>query len=251
MAGGGSNDVYVRNETRSAFAADDFSVMLPSSERCENTVALGSLLLLANKDLVTERVVRRAYCVGRGDPPSKLRSYPATSRQRSEQDGIVRVFVSRFFNRIGESLPTKHEVRCRGWRGLLEDDVTPHDGCQIEERLFYSDSVSDDLLWLDEPGSEIHEMPNPLLFRFSWDDIQEFPIEFNDRTGERYYYVDYEVILKQDHDDMTFSITIPRSGRGGKGANEYGDNPLYQEGSYDCSGDFKLVNTVGDTSMPL
>lgn len=248
MAGGGSNNVYIRNEMRERFEKAGISVAQTSAERSENTVALGSLLLLANKELVTERIVRRAYCVGRWEEvlPKDRRSYPPNSRTRSKQDGVQRAHMTRFFYRIGDSVPRQHVASLKGWRGLLKDELDGDGGCMIEERLFYTDTVGEDQdrRWLERPGIDIHETPHSLEWRLLGHQVRNFDVEVDEWTGEEYYYLDYEVAVILKDDEMTFQITIPRKGRWLDGLNPYGDDPIRQEGKFDCSGAFKLIHAV-------
>ncbi|EXJ87460.1 hypothetical protein A1O3_04420 [Capronia epimyces CBS 606.96] len=189
--------------------------------------------------------MRRAYCVGRWEVPENPRAYPAASRERSEQDGLERVLMSRFFYRLGDSLPRVYEAQIRGWRGLLVEDVNHDGGCLIEEKLFYSDQISEDLVWLGRQDMDIYEKIEPLKWWFSKRQLRDIKLKTDRTTRRTFYYLEYEVTLKLVDDEMTFEITIPRDGMFKDGhAKPEGDNPIRQTCLFDCSADFKLINTV-------
>ncbi|KAL2413647.1 hypothetical protein ABEF95_003870 [Exophiala dermatitidis] len=246
LAGGGSNNILVRQEIRRRFETRDFKVAFPSGERCEVTVALGSIILLADKGLMTERIVRRAYCVGRWEEPEDLRAFPEEVWHHSEQDNKTRILMSRFFCRLEQSIPLQYKTSVVGWRRPMAEDVATDDGIVIEERLFYSDTVSDDGIVL-EGNNSIDEMPDPLLFKIPQRYFRNFDKKKNRSTGQEWYYLDYEVSLLLDGDDMIFQITIPKHGRFLNPPNRYGHDPIILQGRYDCSGSFKLVNVIDDT----
>ncbi|KAK5410023.1 hypothetical protein LTR06_006489 [Exophiala xenobiotica] len=254
LVGGGSQNPYLRSRLRQRYDTNFHGSMQyripvshPSSAATgSTTVSRGALLLAADKDVVTERVVRRGYCVGRHEEVGKRR-YPQQSHHMSEQDGQKRVYVSKFLIRPDQIIPANRPFResVRGWRGLLMDSADEKGRWEITERLYFSDSVANDGLWLEKPGLDVHEMPEPLLFYITQKDSKDFiaTVTKTPDGTEQWFEIDYEVGVTFDGHTMMFDIIVPRNGKFPEDGG-YGPNPIRRQGHYDCAGAFQLFNST-------
>ncbi|KAK5452008.1 hypothetical protein LTS15_007731 [Exophiala xenobiotica] len=254
LVGGGSQNPYLRSRLRQQYDTNfhgstqyRIPVSHPSSAATgSTTVSRGALLLAADKDMVTERVVRRGYCVGRHEELGKRR-YPQQSLHMSEQDGQKRVYVSKFLIRPQQIIPANRPFResVRGWRGLLMDSADENGRWEITERLYFSDSVANDGLWLDKPNLDIHEMPEPLLFYITQNDSNDFiaTVTKTPDGTEQWFEIDYEVGVTFEGHTMMFDIIVPRNGKFPEDG-RYGPNPIRRQGHYDCAGAFQLFNST-------
>lgn len=250
LVGGGSQSPYLRSRLRDRYDSSSASgryripVSRPSAAAIgSTTVSKGALLLLADKVLVHERIIRRGYCIGVHDEP-KGRHYPQESLYTSPHDGRQRVNQAKFLICPGQALPQEARVYYRGERVLLEDDTDDNGGWTVEECLYYSDTVSDNGVWVEAPDIDIHEMPSSLWFTISEADAGQF-VSLHESAmsgGRRFYKIEYEVGLVLKGDKMTFEFVVPRRGTFPPGG-DYGPNPIRQRGSYDCIGAFHLFHS--------
>lgn len=254
LVGGGSQNPYLRSRLRLRYDTNFYGsaryripVSHPTSAATgSTTVSRGALLLAADKDLVTERVVRRGYCVGRLEELGKRR-YPRESLHTSEQDGQKRVYLSKFLIRPQQIIPANRPFResVRGWRGLLMDCADENGRWEIVEHLYYSDTIANDGLWLEKPGLDIHEMDNPIVFHITQQDSKDFiaTTRLTPDGTKQWFEIDYEVGVTVEGHTMIFDIIVPRNGKfpddGG-----YGPNPIRRQGQYDCAGAFQLFNST-------
>jgi hypothetical protein len=175
------------------------------------------------------------------------RRYPQQSHHISEQDGQKRVYVSKFLIRPDQIIPANRPFResVRGWRGLLMDSADEKGRWEITERLYFSDSVANDGLWLEKPGLDVHEMPEPILFYITQKDSKDF-IATGTKTPdgtEQWFEIDYEVGVTFEGHTMMFDIIVPRNGKFPEDGG-YGPNPIRRQGHYDCAGAFQLFNST-------
>lgn len=249
VTGGTTQSEYIRNRLRAEYSDKHPFIPIdhpPEAATGSITVSKGALMLLAEKELIKERIIRRSFCIAWFKEVDKKR-YPSISWELSEHDHRTRVLVTKFLLPLGV-VPQRYQRSEKGWRGLLSGEMDKSgQGWTIIERLYYSNTRSEDDIWIDEPGNDIHEMDNPLAFFICLEDARKFPplreglVDDNAAEG---YYCDYELVLKLDGDIMTFELFVPRSGRWSTIGHRYGLNPIHQLGQYDNAGVFHLFNSA-------
>ncbi|KIW88504.1 uncharacterized protein Z519_11073 [Cladophialophora bantiana CBS 173.52] len=248
VVGGVSQNRYFLGQIRNRYSGGLRSLfryaipvtLPPEAASGSLTVAHGAVLPSAERDLIKERYLRRSFCVGRHDEIDR-RMYPAESWYTSPQNGHVRVNVTRFLFRQGFHPQRFSSAPFQGWRGLIPDDM--EDGSWlIQEQLYYSDTLSQDGLWIDDPTVDIQAMPAPLSFRISSEEARLFPRE-RGPTNAEWFYLEYDLILSLDGHIMTFIFTIPKKGRFPKRGDRYA-NVMRKAGHYDTAGVSKLFNSA-------
>lgn len=263
LVGGGFNSRYMRNRIRLTYESTEDSAagypipVAAPHERAtssSSTVAYGSLLLLADKAFINERIIRRGFCVAWDKDKSEIpgRRYPAHRVFRDPHDNVVCVReVARYLIRAGDRLPwSKYVEVCEGWRALsLQEKGQIKHQWTIREALYYCDKACrDNDLVRDSTRSGIHPMPNPILFELSEKECEGFEFRAADGSDppDWYRYVQYEVALILEGMRMTFELRIPRSGKLGPKRSyleRYGPDPIVKSGEYDNRGVFKLIDS--------
>ncbi|KIX92712.1 uncharacterized protein Z520_11564 [Fonsecaea multimorphosa CBS 102226] len=249
VVGGCSQNRYLLEQIRNRYSIglnSPFSYPIPvtlppDAAKGSVTVAQGAVLLSAEKQLIQQRYVRRSFCVKRYEEVNQ-RHYPRESQYRSPQDGRIRVPITRFLLRQGLHAQQFSCDPFQGWKGLMQHEVDKDGYGLIEETLYYSDTVAEDGLWIDDDALDIHEMPAPLRIRLTLDEVRRF--QRRKGTNNRWWYhVDYELILTLDGHIMTFKFIIPRTGRWPTRGDRYAD-VMYRTGQYDTVGVSQLFNSA-------
>lgn len=251
LVGGGGFSEYVRywltglcQTTGQFICGYPIPVRMPNDPTASSStsVSFGSLLLLADKAFVSERIIRRGYCFAWDNPVAVL-TQPLDPQQPTlidPHEGDQRAEkVTKFLIRSGETVPLRHVVFERGWRGLFPDEAKD-DGWWFEEQLFWSETITQNDIWVHRPGIDLHGM-EPLVFN-----IPRLPTtNFEERTspdGRLWYHIEYEIRLSLDGFDMEFELIIPRSGKFQDEPEGCGEDAFRSRGRYDCAGVFYLLN---------
>ncbi|KAK4941536.1 hypothetical protein LTR10_018555 [Elasticomyces elasticus] len=232
VVGGGFNHRYTRNRVRHKIeVAAEAGYSIPVATTSENTssssttVAYGTALLLADKAFISERIIRRGFCIIWDVPIKELenkeRIYPRECITTDMHDGAESVMnVSKFLIRVGDRLPwERYVVTEEAWRGLSHmENGRRKRRWTISEGLCYCDAQCKDEELVDDPASEIHRMPSPITFTLSEAECRGFETYWTPSTNSRkwYYRVEYDVALILEGLKMTFELRIPRSGRLGR-----------------------------------
>ncbi|OQV11073.1 hypothetical protein CLAIMM_14973 [Cladophialophora immunda] len=241
--GGGGIVVLEPKDVKSAFAPclNQIIAMLDTAIQSvfESRTLRGMVERRVHEIIV--RYVRRSFCVECHEEVN-AHLYPPQSRYRSPHDHQIRVPVTRFLLRQGLHPQCYSSEPLQGWRGLFPHERFADGTWLIEETLYYSDTVSQDKLWIHDHVLGIRAMPGTLNFHISTEEAQRFPQEQSPTDGP-YYYLDYELILTLDGHIMTFKFIIPRTGRWPTHGDRYA-NVMYRTGQYDTAGVSQLFSSA-------
>ncbi|KAI1621994.1 hypothetical protein EDD37DRAFT_696460 [Exophiala viscosa] len=185
VVGGGFNHRYTRNRVRHKIeVAAEAGYPIPVATTSENTssssatVAYGTALLLADKAFISERIIRRGFCIIWDVPIKELenkeRVYPREWIITDMHDGAKSVMnVSKFLIRVGDRLPwERYVITEEAWRGLSHmENGRRKRRWVISEALCYCDAQCHDEELVDDPANEIHRMPNPITFTLSEENV--------------------------------------------------------------------------------
>ena len=256
LIGGGSASPYIRAEITKEYergGSREGQYPIPVRKRAVDRsgaatwIAQGALLLLLDKAFLRERVIRRGYCI-KIDEETTRRGFSHLNFevQRDPHDGIWRrIDVSRFLIRIGERISSYHKATGPqgSWRGLFLHQMKPH-GWDLEEEIFYSDTTSEDGLWVTSERNDIHPC-GMLRFSLTEEDCSYFAEEQSPVTKRWYKYLEYRVDFVIQGLEMTYTVNIPRDGKlQGENQRGLGRNPIVKFGKLDCTGSFELFNSV-------
>jgi actin-like ATPase involved in cell morphogenesis len=216
MCGGSTLNRYLRDSVKAQFHPTP--VQLPTIQTGgSRTVAMGAVLLLQDKDLIKERIVRHGFCVAWWKPLSELprQQIPGQCVEENNVDGIKRALVSKFFFAAGVSVPVEYEApRIRGYRLLalrFLEDIGSGSCWKIQEKLYYCAGNCLDDVAVEDKANNIFEMPVSLEYAIPYS-LAADTWEIQENGNEDFYEVEYEVALYLDGDRMRFQILIPRSG---------------------------------------
>ncbi|KIW25705.1 hypothetical protein, variant [Cladophialophora immunda] len=255
LVGGGSSSPFLKAKLRNRYCrpkneATPYPITVRETDKdgmgAATCISQGAVLLRMDSCFVTERVIRRGYCV-KIDEESLPgdRKNPLVKVLRDPHDGYYsRIDVTSFLIRIGERIGHHHQAfgpeGC--WRGLFLDEKT-ETGWVLEEQIFYSDDISEDGLWIDHPRhSSIHPC-GMLKVYLTEDDCRFFETRTSPVREREYKYLEYQVQFEIRGIVMTYEIIIPRGGKFVKdGDGGYGINPIRKTAELDASGVFGLFN---------
>lgn len=271
LIGGANNAAYVWKSIEKLVSQDmasqlrNISVIQPQLDYPGSLVAKGSLVLAQDKDFIGDRVLRRSYCLKWdravcGPNSRQPRSQPWQPIVQDSADGFwVKKDVSRFVLRKNEKIPYHLKRNFRGgWQSLYKEPDPQDTGFDLEancyligEVLYYSDSVTEDDLWVDWHGNGLHPNGNDiheagkLVFKLDRSNCSSFERTRYSNEGKGYWIAEYEVVLEITGMHFAYRMVIPRSGRFMvEGVAGYGADPIVREGylAFDMKGTLR-VNT--------
>lgn len=260
LVGGSSASQYLKKKIHDRYAHDitptrPYYVTVRMADRngfgAETCIAQGSILLRMDSRFVSERVIRRGYCVqlDKASKP-KDRKNRLVRVRRDPHDGTKRrIDVTHFLIKIGERIAHHHRAhgpeRC--WRGLFLDEKTQA-GWVLEEPIFFSDLHSEDGVWINHPSNNHIHRCGVLRVEITEEDCKYFKTEISKIDGRPYKYLEYQVHFEITGLVMAYEIVIPRNGEfledGG-----FGTHAIRKAAALDCSEVFGLFNVGGSRGL--
>lgn len=207
------------------------------------SICRGALILLADKDFVGERIMRRGYAFTRDDPAPR-------SRTRHDKDRIIYCSVTRrrlqcdsahWLLRVGMPVQGRLERSIRGERWLFRNcPERNQDGQEIEETLWASNDPQDmvDGTWVESRTNHIFKVGS-IRFRLPEADVSDVPWEHNHR-GKAFKAIQYESELMLEGYALRWFMKIPRSEFFARAMSGF----VEREGvMVNCVGDFELFSS--------
>jgi hypothetical protein len=260
LVGGSSASPYLKQKirdryTRGTTTTRPYSVTVRMADRngmgAETCIAQGSLLLMMDRHFVTERVIRRGYCVQLDEESQPNdRKNRLVRVHRDPHDGTKRrVEVTKFLIKIGERIGDYHQAHGPSgcWRGLFLDEKTEA-GWVLEEPIFYSDQFSLDGVWINHPRNNHIQRCGVLRVQLTEEDCSSFETKISKIGGRPYKYLEYQVQFEIKGIVMSYQIVIPKNGQFLE-AGDFGRDPIRKVAKLDCSGVFGLFNVGGSRGL--
>ena len=260
LVGGGSASPYMKEKIRSTFddAGGDFQIPVRTlggeAVGTAQSIVRGALLLLMDKAFVHERVLRRGYAVKLDEHTSSNDTSADHLVEMEEHDGaFVRRDVTRFLLRIGDHVGHYHTaygpVGC--WRSLFLDkkrflDDRRGRGWDCDEPVFFSDDITADGIWVNNPRYRDKIQPcGMLVFELSEHDCKDITDIRKAATTNRWYiHLEYRVEFIINGIGMTYRVVMPRDGKFKGDDYDPGDNPIIVSAQLICAGAFQHSSTT-------
>ena len=237
FCGGATSNTFVQEEIRKAIkqeiekasletpVAVNF-VVTPGRSDGNSTVALGSLLLASNEQLLKKRMIGRKCFVLCGADPLEAK---LTREIHVKYD---KTWIAKFFTSDKDILNSQ-KLEMDAERFLLldkQDDGNPvHDGWNVEDTIYYTKTLPG-LHRKIKHGRKITEAELrtagavPFPYTLSKDQVSAMPRKHH-RLNYVYYHVRYLLQIQFIGTDLVVVVKIPRSGELPPG-NDAGTDPI-------------------------
>lgn len=216
-SGGGIINTHVQEEFRACMKefgetvyGDPIPVVFPIADPSHPSsvypmltqVAQGGLVLLADHDIVSERLAGRSYFI-------------AKDISSSRRHGVFKYRIEPLYI-VRKDDPVKtFDTYCIPYQGQVWDMGSEE--YANEQHVFVSDRLMEDLIWLNQDEMEELTMDKLLLeYTLSREELEAFPKHrppFDTANlSEECWKFDFMLYVDFDGNNLHFSISIPRTG---------------------------------------